>query len=279
VTEWLFHGADDTQSVLRLDGLFVSGGDIVLQGGFKNVTITCCTFDPGDAAEVTSDPQTNPPKIYTPAVDGRDLLPCRLWIEAQVQQLTIERSILGPIRTRNNGKVDLLTIQDSIVQAIRTDDSSPFTGEDSALALSDGEVDLSRCTLLGPAYVHRLSASECILDDIVLVDDPQHGCVHFSACAVGSVLPRQYESVSIAPKSPLFTSDRFGQPGYAQLLSSVDNAILSGTTGATISEGAQDGSEIGVFAREKNPIKERSLLIKYEEFMPLGLTPVIIYVT
>jgi hypothetical protein len=113
----------------------------------------------------------------------------------------------------------------------------------------------------------------------VLVDDAQHGCVRFSAWSVGSVLPRQYESVSIAPKSPLFTSTKFGQPGYAQLLSSVDNAILSGATGATISAGAQDGSEMGAFAREKNPIKERSLLIKYEEFMPLGLTPVIIYVT
>jgi len=151
--------------------------------------------------------------------------------------------------------------------------------QDNTLALSDGEVDLSRCTLLGPAYVHRLSASECILDDIVLVDDAQHGCVRFSACSAGSVLPRQYESVSITPKSPLFTSERFGRPDYAQLLSTVDTAILSGTTGATISEGAQDGSEMGVFAREKNPIKERSLLIKYEEFMPLGLTPIIIYVT
>jgi hypothetical protein len=36
---------------------------------------------------------------------------------------------------------------------------------------------------------------------------------------------------------------------------------------------------MGVFAREKGPIKERSLRIKYAEFMPLGLTPVLIYVT
>ncbi len=393
-SEWIFYGTDETQSTLTLDGLFISGGDIVLQGGFKNVTITCCTFDPGDAAEVTADTQDSPPKIYTPAVDGRDLLPCRLWIEAQIHQLTIERSILGPIRTRKsdqspliNGKVDLLTVRNSIVQAIRTDDSSLFVEEDiknpgalisllraardplsaylqtqfpadlsdydglrppstellsallqelnnllynpslyntsrfaqvsltpqtlqwvtqnlvgsdlvrlnrwllqeayptelankdSTLALGDGEVDLSRCTLLGPAYVHRLSASECILDDIVLVNDAQHSCVRFSAYAAGSVLPRQYESASIAPKSSLFTSDRFGQPGYAQLLSSVDNTVLPDTTGTTISEGAQDGSEMGAFAREKKPIKERSLLIKYEEFMPLGLTPVIIYVT
>ena len=36
---------------------------------------------------------------------------------------------------------------------------------------------------------------------------------------------------------------------------------------------------MGAFAREKNPIKERSLLIKYQEFMPLGLVPVVVHVT
>jgi len=46
-----------------------------------------------------------------------------------------------------------------------------------------------------------------------------------------------------------------------------------------ISAGAEDGSEMGAFARDKNPIKERGLLIKYQEFMPAGLVPVIVYVT
>ena len=36
---------------------------------------------------------------------------------------------------------------------------------------------------------------------------------------------------------------------------------------------------MGAFSREKNPIKQRSLLIKYDEFMPLGLTPVVVHVT
>ena len=52
-----------------------------------------------------------------------------------------------------------------------------------------------------------------------------------------------------------------------------------GAKDATISTGAQDGSEMGAFARDKNPIKERSILIKYQEYMPLGLVPVIIDVT
>jgi hypothetical protein len=127
--------------------------------------------------------------------------------------------------------------------------------------------------------VHRLNVSESILDDVVAVDDTQHGCVRFSAWSTGSVLPRKYESVEIRPRSPLFTSRIFGRPGYGQLLASVDRAIVSGTVAATVSEGGEDGSEMGAYARDRNPIKQRSLAIKFDEFMPLGLTPVFIPVT
>ena len=127
--------------------------------------------------------------------------------------------------------------------------------------------------------MHRLYASDSILDDVTTVENYQDGCVRFTAWATGSILPRPYESVEIAPRSPLFTSRVFGDAGYAQLIQGVDSAILSGAVGATISAGAEDGSEMGAFSREKNPIKERSLEIKYEEFMPLGMIPVIIYVT
>ena len=47
----------------------------------------------------------------------------------------------------------------------------------------------------------------------------------------------------------------------------------------TISAGAEDESEMGAFARERNPVKERGLLIKFQEFMPAGLVPVVIHVT
>lgn len=385
LTAWDFTGAND-KSVLVLEGLFVSGGDIVLRGTFKSVTLNCCTLDPGSAGDFET-----PPTVYAKSIDGRDLIPCHLWVEGEIEELNLQRCIVGPIRTRGSGVIKTLNLTDTIVQAIRTSDFGLFDIEDlknptslavklhkgtdllsqylqgqlttstqqllvaykgieppsttlqraliadlngllqeqslyepqrfsqvklptatrdllgqslqgadqlrlnrlllqaaypseladadSAIALADGEVNLNRCTLLGSAYVHQLEASECILDDVVLVEDYQHGCVRFSAWATGSVLPKPYECVEIAPQSPLFTSREFGQPGFAQLSESVDTGILAGRRGATISAGAQDGSEMGAFAREKNSIKEQSLLIKYEEFMPLGLSPVVIYVT
>ena len=385
--EWIFTGQDGS---LVLDGMLVSGGDVVLRGSFSSVTLTCCTLDPGNSPppfEVGH--SSSPPTLFAQSIDGRDLTPARLWVEGEIQLLKIDRCILGPVRVRSGGALENLTITNSIVQAIATTDSpflqvsdlkdpiglavslrerhaalsdflwsqlsavtrtlvsnaslgsSPSTNlldglandlnavlagpsifspgrfelvamtpeisaliaqnptgaelsrlnrllldqaypialADLTLGLASGVANLSRCTLLGPAYVHRLEASECILDGIVIVENAQDGCVRFSAWSAASAIPRQYESVQIPAGAPLFTSRAFGQPGYGQLLASVDNEILSGAVGATISAGAQNGSEMGAYAAEANPIKEHSLLLKYDEFMPLGLNPVIIHVT
>lgn len=79
-------GADATYLAwLVLDGLFVSGGDIVLRGFFDTVSLVCATLDPGNAGAK--------PGTYAKAVDGRDLIPCHLWTEGSVKSLTIDRSI------------------------------------------------------------------------------------------------------------------------------------------------------------------------------------------
>ena len=377
VSAWTLHGSGG-QSNLRLEGLLISGGDVVLTGSFASVTLSCCTLDPGNSGDKA---------VFAQSVDQRDLLPCHIWIEAEIASLTLDRCITGPIQTRKSGSVETLTSSNSIIQGIRTSDpTQPLTAADiqdpldlalalrapgtlasflrskldastlseltgwdgksepgaglindltgqlnslietsfytpalfagvplssatqtlaaknpsgtelvrlnrmlleetypvafaqAALALGTGEANLTRTTILGRVFVHRIEASECILDDFAVVEDTQHGCVRFTAWSQGSVLPRQYESVQMAPRSSLFTSRAFGNPGYAQLLASADGAILS-PAGSTIREGSQDGSEMGAFAREKNPVKERSILIKYREYMPLGLAPVLVRVT
>jgi hypothetical protein len=255
-TQWIFTGAGSpgtTTSVLTLDGLLVSGGDIVLRGAFDTVLITCCTLDPGSY-------DTKAGKLMV-AADLRDLLPTHLRVEGEVRNLVVDRAILGPILTAAGGVIETLTVSDSIIQA--------HAGE-LALDLTGTSVDLTRVTLMGQADVHRLHVSDSILHDVVSVDDIQNGCVRFTAWASGSTLPRQYESVQRQPVTTTFVSRVFGNPGYAQLLSAI---------GAQLLEGAEDGSEMGAFSREKGAIKARSIRIKYREFMPVGLGPVLINVT
>ncbi len=314
-TSWVIRGVSPS-ATLTLDGLFVSGGDILLTGAFASVTLACCTLDPGSAAAaapgsppVTASPPASPPSHGSPpapgsppsgpyrmSADGRPLAPTRLVIEATVTTLAVDRSILGPVLTRayspaadppaasppsganGAGAVETTTISNSIVQAL-----SGVTN-DAALAFSDGVVNLSRCTVLGRVVAHRLQASECILRELALVDNQQDGCVRFSAVVPEGRLPKSYECVLIYDGAPLFVSTEFGNPAYAQLSATADSQIRppqSSTTSQqnTILAGAADGSEMGAYARDKNPIRARALLLKMQEYMPAGLVPVVVNVT
>jgi hypothetical protein len=374
--EWVFTGSDGAQ--LTLDGLLISGCDLVLRGTFDTVRITACTLDPG----------TLDHGAPASAVDGALLRPTTIWIErgaddGAIRQLLIDHSIVGPVRTRYGGAVEALTISDSIVQAIPTTVGPQYSPADvydpallaasykttdplaqkllgalptaaqialdnyaspapvpqavvdglntlvsgpslwdaagfaavpldpdlkalvaqppsptvtpdvnrglldagfpgalgpAAVAVSDAMVTLNRVTVLGRLAVHRLYASDSIITGFADVDDTQNGCVRFSAYVGGSRVPRQYESLTIGTRASLFTSSDYGDPGYAQLLEAVDQAITGGT-GSSISAGSDRGSEMGAFCACLAPIKEQGLLTKYAEYMPLGLTPVVIHVT
>jgi hypothetical protein len=386
---WVFTGGG--QGVLVLDGLLVSGCDVILRGSFDTVLITACTFDPGAAGDGVP---------LATAVDGAVLAPVRVWIEADpdapaastntVRNLQIDHCILGPVRTRLGGTVENLTVSDSIVQALPATTGADYGASDifdpfllaqalsaadplstamlaafpaaarnalqtylgqapqtrpaqlpaavldglnalvhgaglydaalfapitlsaatsalvaqratldaagvatlnrrlideafpvalgvSALAVAGASVQLDRVTVLGPLAVHRLQLSDSLVTGFSLVDDTQDGCVRFSAVAVGSRVPRRYESVLVPENSALFTSVSYGDPGYGQLLETADAAIV-GEPGSIVA-GADSGSEMGAFSAELAAVKERGLLTKYAEYMPLGLTPVIVHVT
>ena len=149
----------------------------------------------------------------------------------------------------------------------------------AALAVADATVQLTRVTVLGRIAAHRLAASDSVLTDFTAINNVQDGFVRFSAYAAGSAIPRPYQSAPITPGAPIFTSSSYGQPGYAQLLETADAAITGGATGVSISSGAGTRSEMGAFSADRNPLKEQGLLVKYAEYMPLGLTPVIVHVT
>jgi hypothetical protein len=157
-----------------------------------------------------------------------------------------------------------------------------------------------RSTFFGSVQVKSLHASETMFADVVTAQRTQQGCVRFSAVPPGSVTPRRYrcqpdlaiaDAVAAALETdpllpiaaqqqirqdvqsrvvPSFTTTRYGQPAFAQLLLSCPIEIRTG---------AEDGSEMGAYCHLKQPQRESNLKIRLKEYLPFGLEPAISYVT
>jgi hypothetical protein len=69
---------------------------------------------------------------------------------------------------------------------------------------------------------------------------------------------------------PTFTSSHYGSPGYGQLAAGGVSQIATG---------AEDGSEMGVFAQLKQPQRAQNLRTRLGEYLPVGLDGTLIDVT
>ncbi len=248
-TNWVLSSGANLNSNITLDGLWIGAKgniavEVILRGDFDCVVIRNCSFDPGGSNNIKSE----------------TLRPVKLIIEGRVESLCIESSIMGPVLIRNNGYVENFAVSDSIVQSV---DAGV-----KAIEIKTGRTDIHRSTIFGQANVHRLEASEALFTGIVNVTDTQNGCFRFSAAQAISRLPNPFESFLFKEDADhWFTSQRFGDPGYAQLSDTVPNNIM---------RGAENGSEMGAFSNLLNPIKFDGLKTKIDEYMPFGLIPIFI---
>jgi len=248
---WVLNAAEHEDATATLDGLWIGGvgGSVIFRaerngqrGNYRRVTIRHCTLDPGGEA-----------------ADGSAIAAVPILVDCRIQELVIQSSIVGPIMATAEGAVEKLTICDSIVHS--TDSTVP------AIELNSGIAMLRRVTVLGEMKLHRLRASEVLAVDLVTVIDTQDGCFRFSAAPPASRAPSPYRSFTLTDDRSLFASRRFGDPGYLQ---------LSAAAPAEIATGAEDGSEMGAFSAQCNPIKLQGLTAKAEEYMPFGLIPLFV---
>jgi len=240
--DWVFTAAPGLEATLVLDGLWIGArvaARIVLEGAWHQVVIRNTTLDPGGAD-----------------LDGLTLHPIPIVVAGPVDELRITSSIVARIATSGTGAIDQLVVEDSIV-------ASPGA---IAIALTPGLTTLRRVTILGGVDVEQLDASEAIITGHVDVTDTQVGCFRFSAAPPGSRLPHPYRWVPWTG-GPAFVSMRFGDAGYLWLAEAATDALR---------RGGEDGTELGVWNRALNPIKEDSLMRKVEEYLPFGLIPMFI---
>lgn len=182
--------------------------------------------------------------------------------------LALERSSVGAVRGSPSGTAVALT--ECIVEGRVT--ASVFCAE--------------RTTLLGETTVREMTlASESIFAREVTVERRHAGALRFCYVPEGSSTPQRFrcqpdlaladadprERARIGRRvTPVFTSTRFGEAGFAQ---------LSNQCAAEVSAGAEDGSEIGAFHHLHQPQRAALLRAIVEEYLPLGLEAGIRYMS
>ncbi len=131
--------------------------------------------------------------------------------------------------------------------------------------------EVTGVTLFGRMRVEELCGKGGIWTHTLEVMDNQTGCVKFSYFSGnGDRLPQNHGCVNGNHAHLRYTAVEFGNPAYGQ---------LHHTSDFRIRERGPDDNEMGAYGFLKEADKWRNLQIRYREFMPVGVRPLLIPVT
>ena len=247
---------------LVLDGLLVDGKLTIKTGDFGMFSCHHCTFVPGKGG---------------------------ILIEMADMPGTSSGQTVHPVITFYNSIVDSINLADTVPD-IDIMDSIVGVPDGEAIKAVGGRAQIQTSTIFGSIIMRRLEASNSIFIGKVYVERQQVGCMRF--CSLSDIdisrTPRRYlcqpdlalrdihedqetEQVHVKGRlKPVFTSIKYGNPAYAQ---------LSIGCAREIQTGAEDGSEIGVFSKLKQPQREANVHTALKEYLPFGLEMGIFYIT
>ncbi|HXH71554.1 MAG TPA: hypothetical protein VNI58_01900, partial [Mariprofundaceae bacterium] len=164
-----------------------------------------------------------------------------------------------------------------------------------------GLVRLEYCTVLGDAMCWHLQASDCIfagdITGLEKVKNPSKGspppavnCVRYSAVRYSILDNDTKTSLNLKEGrtntntwlAPLFQVFEFCLPqGGSEVrpaqFGEAGCGVLGLQTAAAIRFGAEDGGEMGAGHHLLYSLKAKAVLTKMQEFLPLGIEPVLIY--
>jgi hypothetical protein len=283
----------DQDSEVTLNGLLVVGATLRVFGTankLKKLRLRHCTFVPGSRLDA----------------DGKPISPNRpsLVVTAKNVAVEIDHCIIGGLRVSDTANV---SIRDSIVDATALDRIA-YAGNGISPGRG-GPLRVENSTVIGKVHTFSMDyASNTIFLARRAASDPpsvapvrsekkQSGCVRFCFVPEGAVLPRRYRcqpdlalaqraaalglagAGDLAPSiqnsirsriAPLFTSLRYGHPGYGQ---------LQRRCAVEIREGADDEAEMGAFHDLFQPQRETNLRVRLDEYLRFGLEAGVFYAT
>jgi hypothetical protein len=261
--ELLISGGKD--ATLSLNGLVISGARLEVSGDFHLIRLSHCTLVPGINLKTDGTPQ----QPEEPS----------LIVSSPHTKLEIQHSIVGGLRIAEGAQVQ---VANSIVDATAAANiayaginlPNPETVPGAALTLVNS-------TIIGKVHTEQFElVSNTILlaeagtwSQPVMAGKVQEGCVRFSYLPFDSKVPRRYycqpaRAEDASRVRPLFTSLRYGDPGYCQ---------LSARCAVEIRQGADDESEMGVWHDLYQPQREINLRVRLDEYLRCSLEAGILY--
>jgi hypothetical protein len=152
---------------------------------------------------------------------------------------------------------------------------SIIDGKGDNEAIGAHSAKLENTTVFGKTRVNKLKlASNVLFTDVVASVVTQEGCVRFSYIPPSSKTPRRYmcqpEEGKEKSVRPSFTSEVYGDPGYAQLHRSI---------AAEIFRGGDNGAEMGAFNHLLQPQRIADLKSSLDEYLRFGLEAGVFMVT
>ena len=252
---------------LNGDGL-PAGTPLIARAAIPSLEFVRCTLDPGGVLHPNG---VRDPMMTSLALDARFGFTSDAEYDAfqPDPKITVYRSIAGPIQTES---VYLLQLQDSIV------DGGAGPGEAAAIAIGAqadpaagwGPVlSISGITIFGSTRVRSATGSGGIFCHALEVQDNQKGCLRFCWFAPETNrLPQNFGCVTGVKLQ--FGATTFVEPAYGQLSLDSDQSLR---------EKGPNNDEMGAFGFQLNSQKWRNLQIRFREFMPAGIKPVIVPVT
>ncbi|CAH1388067.1 hypothetical protein [Candidatus Nitrotoga sp. M5] len=257
------------EATLILDGWVINGGTLMM-AAFPDtkpryLILRDCTLVPGPRNKGDGSP---------PQADDPGLV-----VNHAFAKVELERCITAPVHIAADAKVSLREcIVDATAQSLVA-----FRGPGANSLAEGAELTLESCTVIGKVHTRQLTlASDCLfVAALTNGSDPwkaplwaerrQQGCVRFSYIPPGSHTPARYHCQPEGEEPqiwPQFTSLRYGDPGYCQLLQSTSDKIR---------RGAHDESEMGVLHGLYQPQRETNLHVRLEEYLRFGLEAGLIY--
>jgi hypothetical protein len=273
--------ATPDQPQVRLEGLYIApdetvpfpaGAALIDRAAVARLELIGCTLAPGghslrDGTRAAMQPALNLVNGYgfTDPDDISDFVP--------TPDIVIQRSITGAIAIDERYRLDT---EDSIVDAGLGFADAP-SGLFAIAAATDSvngwgaPLDFDGLTCFGPVRVAAVGGLGGTFSQRFEVLDDQHGCIKWSAFSGDADrLPPNHFCVQVPDARICFTSERFNDPGYAQVARETDRRVR---------ELGPDDDAMGAFGFLLEAHKWANLQVRLREFMPVGVRPLVVPVT